>query len=215
MQPIRPKVQGRARLFQNPFLELLTLSSPYVIWGMYIPIVSGLLYYSVARLGLSVGATAGTFGVALFVWTLAEYLLHRFVFHWVDERPWVQRFHYLVHGVHHEYPSDPHHLFMPPVPSLVLASLFGGLFYLTLGRYGIPFLAGFIVGYLLYSTTHYLMHRIKNPPTPWLKKLWRHHHLHHFKSPDRAFGVSSPLWDWVFGTLPEEKRSSRATSAAG
>lgn len=214
MQPIRPKVQGRARLFQNPFLELLTLSSPYVIWGMYIPIVAGLLYYSVAGLGLSVGATLLTFAAALFAWTLAEYLLHRFVFHWVDERPWVQRFHYLVHGVHHEYPSDPHHLFMPPVPSLLLASAFGGLFYLLLGSYGFPFLAGFIIGYLLYSTTHYLMHRIKNPPTKLLKKLWRHHHMHHFKSPERAFGVSSPLWDWVFGTLPEEKRSTPSPKAA-
>jgi sterol desaturase/sphingolipid hydroxylase (fatty acid hydroxylase superfamily) len=147
---------------------------------------------------------AGIFVAAIFAWTLAEYLLHRFVFHYVDERPWVQRFHYLVHGVHHEYPSDPHHLFMPPVPSLILASLFGGLFYLLMGRYGVPFLAGFIVGYLMYSTMHYLMHRVKNPPA-FLRGLWRHHHLHHFKSPDKAFGVSSPLWDWVFGTMPERR----------
>jgi 4-hydroxysphinganine ceramide fatty acyl 2-hydroxylase len=98
MQAIRPKVHGRARLFQNPILELFTLSSPYIIWGMYIPIVSGLLYYSVARLGLSVGMVAGIFGIAIFTWTLAEYLLHRFVFHYIDERPWVQRFHYWCMG---------------------------------------------------------------------------------------------------------------------
>ncbi|MGQ9864610.1 MAG: sterol desaturase family protein [Bacteroidia bacterium] len=201
MKPIRPKVHGKVRLFENPILEALTYSSPYVIWGMYLPTIVGLVYYSVVHLQVEVGTVVGLYIAAMLSWSLAEYLLHRYVFHWADERPWVQKLVYYMHGVHHEYPSDAHHLFMPPLPSLVFALFFGLLFYGILGKYGFVFLAGFINGYLIYSTMHYLMHRVKNPPKP-LRALWRYHHLHHFKTPDKAFGVSSSLWDWVFGTLP-------------
>jgi sterol desaturase/sphingolipid hydroxylase (fatty acid hydroxylase superfamily) len=31
------------------------------------------------------------------------------------------------------------------------------------------------------------------------------HMHHHFKTPNKRFGVSSPLWDYVFGTMPDAK----------
>ncbi|NDC42453.1 MAG: fatty acid hydroxylase, partial [Chitinophagia bacterium] len=107
---------------------------------------------------------------------------------------------YTMHGVHHEYPRD--RLFMPPLPSILLASV---LFYgmqLPLGRFAYAFFPGFLLGYLAYGSMHYAIHAFA--PPRWLKALWRNHHLHHYKHPDKGFGVSSVLWDIVFGTVPEK-----------
>ncbi len=50
---------------------------------------------------------------------------------------------------------------------------------------------------------HYATHHF---PMRWgfLGYLKRHHMLHHYKTPDLRFGVSSPFWDWVYGTLPKD-----------
>lgn len=59
---------------------------------------------------------------------------------------------------------------------------------------------------------HYAIHAW-NPPYKWMKPLWRNHHLHHYKDEHKGFGVSTHLWDWVFGTgfdLKKEKESKEA-----
>jgi 4-hydroxysphinganine ceramide fatty acyl 2-hydroxylase len=110
---------------------------------------------------------------------------------------------YKLHGIHHEYPRDRERLFMPPVPSLVVASFFFGLQYLLMGWHVLAFFPGFLFGYLLYGSMHYAIHAF-SPPS-YLKALWRNHHLHHYKYPDQGFGVSSVLWDHIFGTIPPRK----------
>jgi sterol desaturase/sphingolipid hydroxylase (fatty acid hydroxylase superfamily) len=50
-----------------------------------------------------------------------------------------------------------------------------------------------------YATHHFPMRR------GILKFLKRYHMQHHYKTPDQRFGVSSPLWDVVFGTFPKEE----------
>src|SRR3990172_5022542 len=66
-----------------------------------------------------------------------------------------------------------------------------------------PLFSGFIIGYLAYDLIHYATHHF---PMRWgfLKFLKRYHMMHHYKTPDARFGVSSPLWDKVFGTMPAE-----------
>lgn len=195
----------KGQLFENPILERLTYSSPGLILGIYVPLITFVIAYSGVVLGISWGVVAGLFFTGIAVWTLAEYLLHRYVFHWVNESPAVQRFHYIAHGFHHDYPRDTDHLFMPPVPSLILSSAFFGLFWLVLGTLALPFWSGYIVGYLGYASMHYAMHTVNVPPK-FLRGLWRNHQLHHHKAPDRGFGVSSPLWDHVFGTVPDSPK---------
>jgi sterol desaturase/sphingolipid hydroxylase (fatty acid hydroxylase superfamily) len=63
---------------------------------------------------------------------------------------------------------------------------------------------GFLVGYAGYLGVHYVVH-VYNPPKNFLKVLWVHHAIHHYKDPDSAFGVSSPLWDYLLGTLPKKE----------
>ncbi len=200
------KTQGRARIFKNPYLEALTRTSPYVIWGIYLPLNIYLLYRGITQYGIDVTAAAIIFFFAMFFWTFAEYMLHRFLFHmeFYFKSPTLHKISHTMHGVHHEYPHDKERLFMPPVPSLILATVLFSFFYLIMGKYVYVFFPGFVFGYLLYATTHYLTHAIKHPPKPF-RKLWKHHLLHHYKYPDKAFGVSNRFWDKVFNTLPPEE----------
>lgn len=192
--------KGQARLFKNPFLEMLTKGHPAIIWSMYIPVLSYIIYYGYTYKALSAATITGLFVGAMLFWTFFEYLAHRFIFHWVSENPKIQKVAYIMHGNHHHFPRDRQRLFMPPVPSLILASLIFGIMYLVLGRYAFGFFPGFMIGYLLYASMHYLIHAIA-PPFKFLKPLWRNHHLHHYKDEELGFGVSNTFWDRIFGTM--------------
>ena len=141
--------KGQARLFKNPFLEALTKTHPLVIWGMYLPIMGGMVYYSIDHFQLTAGAAVALFFAGMFFWTFFEYIMHRFVFHYVSENPRLQRITYVMHGNHHEYPRDKQRLFMPPVPSLIIASLIFLLMYAFIKFNTMAFFPGFILGYLL------------------------------------------------------------------
>ena len=94
---------------------------------------------------------------------------------------------------------------MPAAPSLIIASTFFILMYIPLGQLSFAFFPGFLFGYLIYGTMHYAIHAW-NPPFKWMKGLWRNHHLHHYKNDHMGFGVSSTLWDHVFGTMFDLKK---------
>jgi sterol desaturase/sphingolipid hydroxylase (fatty acid hydroxylase superfamily) len=202
--------KGQARLFKNQYLEYLTKTHPLVIWGMYIPILGFMLYFSASTLvfsGLQIGLS---FLAGMFSWSLFEYAIHRYVFHFFAESERAKQIVYVIHGNHHEYPRDRERLFMPPVPSLILASTVFVLMYsigylLGVSGYVFAFFPGFILGYLIYGTMHFAIHAW-NPPFKWMKPLWRNHHLHHYKNVELGFGVSSTLWDHVFGTMFDLKK---------
>lgn len=207
MQNINNK--GQVRLFENPFLEALTKTRPWVIYTIYIPFIAYLLIYSHIKLHLSIGFITLLFFIAMLSWTLVEYIAHRYIFHLKAKSELGKRIIYIFHENHHEYPRDKMRLFMPPVPSVILASLLLGIFivlsYLFTGtiNYAYVFFSGFFAGYLIYVSMHYAIHAFA--PPKFLKALWRNHHLHHYKYPDKGFGVSSSFWDKVFGTVPENK----------
>jgi len=189
-----------ARLFKSDFLEMFT----HVHWSVpiiiYLPVTVFFLARAVNTPGLDLSSLILLFLIGLLFWTLTEYLLHRFVFHYQPKSELGQRLHFLLHGVHHDYPMDSKRLVMPPSVSIPLALLFYGIFVLVMGEiYTAPFFAGFIVGYILYDEIHYATHHapMKSRLLLWIK---HHHILHHFKDPERGFGVSTPIWDYVFGT---------------
>ncbi|HMF69942.1 MAG TPA: sterol desaturase family protein [Flavitalea sp.] len=197
--------KGRAQIFGNPVLEFFTKSHPMVILGIYIPIILFLLYYGYKSMELTFPGLVISFFAGMFFWTFFEYLMHRYIFHFMAENETAIRIVYIIHGNHHEYPRDRERLFMPPLPSLLLALAIFGLIYLTgslfdLENYAFSFFPGFLFGYLLYGSMHYAIHAWK-PPFKWMKSLWRNHHLHHYKNDEYGFGVSTTLWDRVFGTM--------------
>lgn len=197
--------KGQARLFKNDYLEMLTKTHPLVIWGMYIPVIIYMLYYSNTALGFSMLRVVLTFLGGILFWSFFEYIAHRYIFHWVSENPVAKKVSYTLHGNHHHYPRDRQRLFMPPLPSIVITSAIFGIFYLVMRENAFMFFPGFILGYLLYGTIHYAIHAW-NPPFKWMKPLWRNHHLHHYKDEHHGFGVSSTIWDHVFGTMFDLKK---------
>lgn len=197
--------KGQARLFKNRYLEMLTKTHPLIIWGLYIPVIVYMLYYSHVKLFYSPGYVFLIFISGIFFWTFFEYLAHRYIFHWADENPAMKKVAYILHGNHHHYPRDRERLFMPPLPSLIMASIIFGTMYLLLRQYALMFFPGFMFGYLMYGTMHYAIHAW-NPPFKWMKGLWRNHHLHHYKDENKGFGVSSTIWDHVFGTMFDLKK---------
>lgn len=199
------------RLFESDLLEFFTHIHPAIVLAIWLPVMGYFLVRAVVD--LPVGSTWAVltiplaFLVGLFLWTLAEYSLHRFVFHFPPRSPWQERVSFLFHGVHHAQPKIKTRLVMPPAVSIPLAVLFYALFYLVavvalgLDAWLAPTFAGFIGGYLAYDMLHYATHHFAMRRGYW-KLLKRHHMQHHYKTPDQRFGVSSPLWDLAFGTQP-------------
>jgi sterol desaturase/sphingolipid hydroxylase (fatty acid hydroxylase superfamily) len=192
--------KGQAQLFKNDYLEMLTKTHPLVIWGMYLPIMAYMLYHSGFHLDFSFSHILVTFLGGMLFWTFFEYIAHRFIFHWVAESPRAQKIVYVMHGNHHHFPRDRERLFMPPVPSLIIAGLLFFIMFAIMRQNAFMFFPGFILGYLMYGSMHYAIHAW-NPPFKWMKPLWRNHHLHHYKNEHQGFGVSTTIWDRVFGTM--------------
>ncbi|MCS7004280.1 MAG: sterol desaturase family protein [Cytophagales bacterium] len=194
-----------ARLFKNSILERLTRTHIAVPLVLYYGISIGLLYFGFTSQKLELGKACLLFAFGFLGFTLFEYLVHRFAFHIKPDTPLKKKFQYNFHGVHHDYPKDKERLVMPPIISIVLAFLFFILFYVFFKDYVFAFLPGFLSGYATYLIIHYAVH-VFAPPKNFLKILWIHHSIHHYKDSTRAFGVSSPLWDYVFGTMPKYEK---------
>jgi sterol desaturase/sphingolipid hydroxylase (fatty acid hydroxylase superfamily) len=200
----RPPRPDTCRMFDNDLLERFSRIHPATPFVTWIPVATFFVVRSLMRHEPPALVLALVLG-GMFAWSLAEYLLHRWIFHWTNDTAWGKRVHFLLHGVHHEFPSDKDRLVMPLPTSIPLALIFYALFAATMGpAIGEPFFAGFVVGYLFYDGTHYYVHHFV-PTTRWGKLLRRHHMTHHHADHDGGFGVSSPLWDVVFRTLPAKK----------
>lgn len=191
------------KIFKNLFLERLTKTNLPLTVTFYILLIFLFLFLSYNYTSLSILETIAHYVAGLFMWTFMEYVLHRYVFHIDKYFPKMKRFHYIVHGVHHDDPRDRERLFMPPVPGTIIAFLLFLFWYLVFDLNALAFMAGLSNGYLFYSYIHYTIHT--NPLNRIFHKHWSHHAKHHYKHPDKAYGVSSPLWDMVFGTMPPRK----------
>ena len=177
-----------------------------------------LVFYTPTALAILVSAHrpgkilshAASFAAGWLVWTLVEYLVHRFVFHmtFADTRDGkVTGF--LTHGYHHQYPRDPTRLVLPPMMSVPIASAVFLLTHVVLGGGGFDAgFAGFLAGYVTYDSVHYVVHHTKKTTgvTGWMR---RYHLLHHHDHEPARYGVSSPLWDVLLGTFQDARRTKR------
>ena len=206
--PLPRPSRGSPRMFKSDWVE--TCFSRVKWWqvvAIWVPVALGSFAYTFRKPGAGAGAALGSFALGLFAWTLLEYLLHRFLFHFkpnpkselqVDAM-------WLVHGVHHDYPSDPDRLVMPPFATLVVAALLWTPIRWAFGPvYHTAFFGGLVLGYVGYDLTHYWLHHAV--PTSDLGKWMRKYHMvHHFSTPEVRFGISTPLWDVVFRTYPKDR----------
>jgi sterol desaturase/sphingolipid hydroxylase (fatty acid hydroxylase superfamily) len=197
------------RMFENDFLEALSRVHWSVPMWFFVPIILLLLYIGFFIHSLSFLNSVILIILGLIVWTLTEYILHRFVFHYHPKSKWGKRIHFIIHGVHHDYPKDSKRLVMPPSLSLPLATLFFIFFNTLFNNANVfPFFAGFLTGYLFYDISHYAIHHFNMHGKFWLS-IKNHHAKHHYQNPGLGFGVSQPAWDYVFHTSFSEKENSK------
>jgi sterol desaturase/sphingolipid hydroxylase (fatty acid hydroxylase superfamily) len=186
------------RMFKSNFWESLSKVHFTVPLIIYIPVILFFIFKDLFILKEGIVAFICFAALGVFVWSLTEYLLHRFIFHFVPSSGWGLRMHFIFHGVHHDYPNDTRRLVMPPSVSIPLAFLFYFLFSLVLSTQNLyAFFPGFVAGYLVYDISHYAIHHFNFKNKYW-KKIKKHHMLHHYADAKRGFGVSSSFWDKVF-----------------
>ncbi|KAF9518007.1 hypothetical protein BS47DRAFT_1338898 [Hydnum rufescens UP504] len=207
-------VTKTARLFGPDYLEVFTRTEWYVVplfWGPITSVLflrsalqfSGLAPHSVfhasslaiASIPASSFAKTGVcFIIGNIIWTLLEYFLHRFLFH-IDARlpdhPLSLVLHFLLHGIHHYLPMDGLRLVMPPaivLPHVVFPTAIAN---------GI--ISGAFAFYVLYDCMHYALHHTRLPA--YIREQKKYHLSHHYKNFELGFGVTSKIWDYVFGTV--------------
>ena len=188
-----------ARMFKSDFMEFFSHVHPAMPLVIYAPAIAYALYVALWQREMSILAVVGLFLLGVFFWTLIEYVIHRHAFHYEPSSKIGKQFHFIVHGVHHDYPNDGKRLVMPPVISIPLAVVFYALFVLLFGKAAPAVWAGLAAGYVCYDSIHYAIHHFPMK-AGLLNRLKQHHLRHHYHDDHSGYGVSSPFWDYVFRT---------------
>lgn len=144
-------------------------------------------------------------GVVL--WTLTEYGIHRYIFHFeraipasAMDNPLCKLLHLVLHGIHHIIPMDPDRLVFPPALFVMAAFvIYNSFSFLFTGSLLDVLAAGVVLGYVAYDEIHYFIHHT-DPQDFYFKDLKKYHHAHHYVDDTRGYGISNKFWDWVFGT---------------
>ena len=208
------------RLFRSSFLEFFSHISPKVVTLIWLPAALSFLgwgFYLMASAQIPLWYIPILLFAGWFMWTLTEYVMHRFIFHYHPKTERLKRIFFTFHGVHHAQPMSKSRLVMPPVMSIPLSILFYGIFYLRIAvMFQRPLwlpvgFAGFLFGYLAYDLIHYSLHHSKSK-RGYLAMCRRQHMRHHVKCANMRFGVSMPLWDYVFGTMPASGLKKKITA---
>lgn len=202
------------KLFQNKYLDRLTRTHIAIPVTMFFLYAAGLIWYTKTATDLTNLAIVLLFFGGWILFTFAEYNVHRYLYHLSATTERREKIAYTIHGVHHDYPKDKQRLAMPPVLSVIIGTVLLLIFELILDKYSFSTLAGFMVGYAFYLLVHYSVH-IFRPPNNFLKALWTNHAIHHYGSNDTLFGVSSPLWDYIYGTVPKTEPKRKVEVKAG
>ena len=205
----RPR-PGRPRMFDHDFIEWFSHIHPASLVAVYVPASLFFLWQGLAT-GLSPVRSAWLFAAGWFGWTLLEYLIHRFSFHYTPHGPIGMFYAYMIHGVHHAFPEDDRRWLVPPVISAAISAAIYFVLRWIFGSQCPPIFAGGLTGYLLYDLSHYAMHRGVSR-FEFFNRLRRRHMQHHYATPERWFGVSTPLWDYVFRTTAPPRRDASASS---
>jgi len=140
----------------------------------------------------------------LFAWTLVEYVIHGVLGH--AHRTFVTP----MHDVHHR---DPHAVFALGawIPTAII--LAGAITWFGLAP-GVVFYGGIVCGFAVYEYVHYRIHFV-SPANAVEERLRARHLAHHLKEPDAIFGVTTRIWDVVFGTEPEPTRMRELAAVGG
>jgi 4-hydroxysphinganine ceramide fatty acyl 2-hydroxylase len=216
------------RLFDSGLFEAFSRNKYYMIPIIWTPLVIYMIYLALTYqfetpsmfdgyLQLSSPNFSGfaafiTFLFGLGLWTLLEYELHRYAFHFESKIPdnkYLILLHFVIHGVHHTIPMDPDRLVFPPVLFIISYALIYNLakFFMA-GAFLYMAGAGIVLGYICYDVTHYFIHH-STPNLAHFKEMKKYHHKHHYLDDKKGYGITSKTWDYVFHTEFTEKNHDR------
>ncbi|KAG0306604.1 fatty acid alpha-hydroxylase [Dissophora globulifera] len=202
-----------ARIFESDFLEVFSRTPWWLVPVLWLPVVALMFSWSiesgkggVAAGGLALENAVSTFVLGIVIWSLTEYSIHRFLFHVDDLLPdstYSNLAHFLLHGVHHYLPMDRLRLVMPPVLTIVIGTPLYLIAHSLLESHAAnAVMAGVYFGYICYDMIHYYLHHARVLEFHF-KEMKTYHLAHHYKNYDNGYGITSKLWDRVFGTLLE------------
>ncbi|TDD75228.1 sterol desaturase family protein [Flavobacterium caseinilyticum] len=194
-------------LFHNPLLEKYSRTNALIVIAILAFTALVLFTVSSIKVPLNIMNELIIFILGFLFFTLAEYLIHRFVFH-SGEYTNTEKWQFKIHGIHHATPQDKERLALPLPLAVVLSGFFFFIYWIVMGQYSFFFFPGFLFGYASYLLVHYLIHT-RRPPRNVFRYLWKHHHVHHHKNDNQAFGVTTPIWDIVFRTMPSPRRNKQ------
>lgn len=178
-------------------LNYLTRAKFSTTFGFWVIIELFLTYVTLSHFNYKlIGVLVSILGGIVF-WTIAEFLIHKYLFHLKINNQMIFKF----HRYHHNFPNDKERILMPPIfgfpislPVLFICYFIGGK-----SAYGMFFFIGFIFAYMIYDLFHYMIHFKSYENKIW-KKLKLSHLNHHYKNSDKDFGVTTIIWDKVFKT---------------
>jgi sterol desaturase/sphingolipid hydroxylase (fatty acid hydroxylase superfamily) len=138
----------------------------------------------------------------LLSWGLLEYGLHRFAFHYDARSEFGRKVVYAAHLSHHDNPRASNGIFSSLIISTPVATAYLLLAWIATGsgRAASYLFTGLVVGYFYYEWLHFRSHH-RRARLRLFRYLQKYHLLHHHQTPERRFGVTSPLFDIVFGTF--------------
>lgn len=192
---------SRIKLFENRWLEKLTVIAVpgfLALWAVGLPLIAW-------RAWSVTGAAPGLLQLlalvagGLLLWTLTEYVLHRFVFHWRPASALMEQLVFIMHGNHHAVPDDPLRNLMPPMVSVPVGGLvWAGLVGIA-GPAGNWLFLGWMSGYVAYDLVHYACHQW--PMKGRLARMLKTHHMHHHHMREEGnFAITGMMWDRLFRT---------------
>jgi len=156
------------------------------------------------------------FIIGLIFFMFSEYVTHRFIFHIkAPKNKLLLKFMKRIHYDHHTYPDDLKLLFLPiwySIPNLGSLCIIYFLISKDLIQ-TIAFGSGLVFMLLVYEWKHYVAHRPIKPITKVGRQIKKLHILHHFKNENFWYGVSTPIFDGIFGTLKDEKEVVTSNTA--
>lgn len=203
------------RIFENPVLEALSKTPPALLAAFWLPGGAGAIVYG-ASLERHSAQTILLLGIAAIVaWTLLEYAMHRFVFHFQPRGPITRRFVFVIHGCHHVDPRDPLRNVMPLSVTIPYAAVNGLIVdqFFALGDW-LVFGGFFALAYAGYDLGHWAFHQ-RTSSNRLFRYLQRHHLRHHYARADGNYAVTAPVWDRVFGTRIAKSSHDSRRPAAG
>jgi len=182
-------------------------------WRKFTPLfvyttVALCLSYLAAGQGLSKLSILTLLVSGIFSWSLIEYGLHRFLFHYNAQSNLGRKLLYQVHMSHHENPTATNRIFASLFLSVPLAVVYWLVAWIITGSWAAAsfLFIGMSAGYFFYEWLHFQCHHGQSR-LGTLRYLRKYHLLHHYKTPEQRFGVTSPLFDLVFGTYRRKERT--------